>query len=182
MQRKIDFSNHVYSKFSDKYCTIYELKIPNTIINSIRFINSSGIMTVTGDFGNWVFCREFHPSANGAVSTGYWDEKLEIASVQNSHIFDSDETIREIEQYRNEYIEENDIISDEMMSWFEDLENNVFDEYDYINVAYRQNPAHIDHEYIPFGKVRHIWLEYIYDGFNEMCKRIKLQENETNVI
>jgi hypothetical protein len=32
------------------------------------FINTNGIMAVTGDYGNWMFCREFHPSPDGGVS------------------------------------------------------------------------------------------------------------------
>lgn len=176
---KIDFSKHEFKTYEDKYVTIFELKLPNTRMNSIQYINCCGTMSVTGDFGNWIFCREFHPSSDGYVSAGYWDEKLQISSVQESHEFDSDETNEQIEEFRTNYIDENEIVSDEIMEWLEDLEDNVWDKVDYINVAYRQKPDDVEYESVPFGKVRHIWLNYIYDGFDEMCERIELQENDT---
>ena len=40
------------------------------------------LCVVTGDVGNWMFCREFHPSSKGHVSDYYWVEKLQMSSSQ----------------------------------------------------------------------------------------------------
>ena len=174
----LNFSEHIYTKYSDKYCTIFELKIPNTIRNSIKFINSCGVMSVTGDFGNWVFCREFHPSADGGVSGGYWDEKLQMYSEQTYKKFDSDETIREINDFKSNYGEDySEKYHEEISDWIEQLEYSVYDEIEYKNEAFRNKPDIIDYERVPFGEIRHKWLNYIYDGFDEICNRIKLEEN-----
>lgn len=180
---KIDFSKHEFKTYEDKYVTIFELKLPNTRMNSIQYINCCGIMSVTGDFGNWIFCREFHPSSDGYVSAGYWDEKLQISSVQKSHEFDSDETLEDIiefeKNFQNDFADE---LDEEIVDWIDTLKNNVNDEHEYVYQAYRETPSNVEFESIPFGEVRHIWLNYIYDGFDEMCERIKQQENGTKLI
>jgi hypothetical protein len=174
----IDFSKHIYTKFSDKYVTIYELKIPDTIRNSIKFINTSGIMSVTGDFGNWIFCREFHPSADDYVSGGYWDEKLVIHSEQTCSEFDSDETIKLIEAFKENYIEDySEKYHEEISDWIESLEYSVYDEIEYKYEACRNKPDVIDYEYVPYAKIRHKWLDCIYDGFDEICNRL-FEKNE----
>ncbi len=61
----IKFHDHILTidKESDNTIT-YHLKKPDTITNNIKFINTNGLLVVTGDFGNWVFCRDFHPNSN----------------------------------------------------------------------------------------------------------------------
>lgn len=175
----LDFSKHEFKTYKDKYVTIYELKIPNTGMNSIQYINCCGTMSVTGDFGNWIFCREFHPSSNGNVSGGYWDEKLEISSVQKSHKYDSDKTLEKICEFEKNFETDfADELDEEIVDWIDTLKSSVDDEHEYIYHAYRDNPSNVEWESIPFGEVRHKWLDYIYDGFNEMCDRIKQQEND----
>ena len=175
----IDFSEHEFNTYIDKFCNIYELKIPNSSTNCIRYINSFGTMTVTGDFGNWVFDREFHPSNKGYVSPQYWDEKLDYNSKQTSHKFDTDETVKGIEQFKVDLIDYGNEMDDEMIDWLEELESNVFDEYEYIVSAYHNNPSDIDTERVPFGEIRHKYLEYIYDGFDEICRRTELNLFQT---
>jgi hypothetical protein len=60
---KIDFSEHELKITQLEGVLIHEFKRPDTRNCMLVFINTCGVMTVTGDFGNWVFCREFHPSA-----------------------------------------------------------------------------------------------------------------------
>lgn len=151
---------------------IWDFKSPTSeYMERIRFINSCGTLTVNGDFGNWVFCREFHPSRDGRVSRGYWDEKLEIASVQESKKFSIEETQELLKDYIEEYADNYETISDEVWEWFELLYDCVFDQIEYEEAAYRQKPDHIDYEDVPYGTKRHIWLDIIYDAFNEICKR-----------
>lgn len=83
-----DFSKHVLKVVKNDLVTIYDFAIPDTYSRSIKFINTCGIMAVTGDYGNWIFCREFHPDKEG-VSDSYWVEKLRILSCQDPYEFDS---------------------------------------------------------------------------------------------
>ena len=106
---EIDFSKHEVIVQKNDLVSIYYLKKPNTVIDSIKYINCEGIMSVTGDYGNWIFCREFHPNERGGVSDGYWIEKLKIASSQEPLEFDKESTEKELlqrlEDYKNEMIQ-----------------------------------------------------------------------------
>ena len=94
----LDFSKHELLCTKSDELTIHHLKKPNTYYDSIKYINTQGIMAVTGDYGNWIFCREFHPSADDYVSSGYWCEKLSIASCQVYKEYDPEETEKEIKR------------------------------------------------------------------------------------
>jgi hypothetical protein len=170
----VDFSKHKLKITQLDDVLIHEFKRPDTINCMLVFINTRGVMTVTGDFGNWVFCREFHPAPDNAVSRSYWDEKLEIASVQKAHKYDPEETLKEIKNFKDEF--QNNYgreMNEEELDWVENLESSVDDEHEYIYVAYRENPSHIYYENIPFGYKRHFWLDAVYDGFNAMCEALK---------
>jgi hypothetical protein len=171
---KIDFSKHEIKITQLEGALIHEFKIPDKMIHRLVFINTCGVMTVTGDFGNWVFCREFHPSANGGVSGGYWDEKLQISSVQKSHEYNSEETLKRINEFEKTFVESygREMYEDEI-DWVEQLKNSVEDEHEYFYTAYRETPKDIDYESVPFGEKRHFWLDAVYDGFDEMCSKIK---------
>ena len=172
----IDFSKHEVIVTDVDGLLIHHLKIPNTICNNIKYINTNGIMAVTGDFGNWIFCREFHPSTEGGASAGYWDEKLEISSQQKAKKYDAEETVKRINEFEETFPDYfGREMNEEEKDWVQRLRRNVDDEYEYIYIAYRDSPSSIDSEAVPFGKVRHKWLEIIYDGFDEMCRRIKEQ-------
>lgn len=177
----IDFSKHELKITKLNGVVIHEFKIPGTRKHMLVFINTYGVMTVTGDFGNWVFCREFHPSINSdiGVSCGYWDEKLEISSVQKSKKYDADETIKRIEDFKESFA---DIYGMEMnedeIEWVERLENCVNDEDEYIYVAYMERPKSIDYESVPFVQKRHFWLDAVYDGFEAICQVLKQQQRE----
>lgn len=174
----VDFSRHQLKTTQFEGVLIYEFKRPDTRNCMLVFINTRGVMTVTGDLGNWVFCREFHPSPekNGGVSGGYWDEKLQISSVQKSHAFDSDETTNQINSFKKDFKENyGREMNEDELDWVESLENNVDDEYEYTYLAYREKPSSIDYESVPFGKKRHYWLDAVYDGFDAICELLKLE-------
>jgi hypothetical protein len=173
----IDFSKHELTITEHGDFTVYELKKPSTVIHGITFICGKGITTVTGDFGNWVFCREFHPSPNEGVSRCYWDEKLTILSSQRCENYDDETTLKEIQEFKNNFPYNYDReMNEEEIDWVEQLEENLFDEIDYTTVAYRQKPSTIDYDSIPFGKKRHHWLEVIYDAFNIICGILNKEE------
>lgn len=177
----IDFSRHEVIVFESDRLKIWHLKQPGTVIHNIKYINCDGIMAVTGDFGNWIFCREFHPSADGGVSDGYWDEKLRMESEQKSHQYSPELTKEAVEKFKKEFP---DIYGREMNEeekyWVESLEDSVDDYYEYIYRGHRENPSEIDHESVPFEEERIFWLKCVYDGFDEICRRMK-EEKENNL-
>lgn len=170
----VDFSNHELEIAQYDGISIYKFKKPNTIINMLVFVNTNGITSVTGDFGNWIFCREFHPSQDEYVSDGYQDEKLEINSIQKSHIYDSEKTLKSIEDFKNSF---EDMygreMDDEELNQIENIEQYVDDEREYIIAAYYEKPNSIDYEDIPFSQSRHRYLNIVYDGFDAICEYMK---------
>ncbi len=99
----VDFSEHKLRIVESEDFLAHHFKIDNTYYGCLSFINTNGVMVVTGDYGNWMFCREFHPSAKGHVSGGYWDEKLQMASEQKSSKYDSKATEKELQEYMDKH-------------------------------------------------------------------------------
>jgi hypothetical protein len=166
----VDFSKHVLTTTKhDNIITIYDFSIPGTCARSIKFINTQGIMAVTGDYGNWVFCREFHPSEEG-VSDSYWVQKLKINSTQDPYIFDATTAQMEIDELLND---EDFEFSDEEKIWLEHLKRAASDgEYEYISEA-MDRPSSFDAEMIPRGKILNYWLPIIFDAFDEIYDRMR---------
>lgn len=170
----IDFSKHEVLVTENEGLVIHYLKKPGTITDSIKFINTNGILAVTGDYGNWIFCRPFVPSAKSdLVSDGYWIEKLQISSCQNPYKHCPEETTRRIKEIIAEleygYSEQS---AAEMREYYEDCLTDVDDEYDYIITA-RNYPPCADYECMIFGKVLNPWLNAVFDGYDEICTRLK---------
>lgn len=175
----LNFDKHILETIEQEGVLIHHLRLPNSFYDSFTFINTNGILAVTGDYNNWIFCREFHPSAKGYVSDSYWAEKLRISSEQQSHEFDSKGTINEIKEMllENEY-------SDEEKEYLEECMDNAQEhELDYTYFAYRELPKKWDTECVPFVKKIKPQLLYVFDAFDEICNRLKIKEtNETNKI
>ena len=178
----IDFSKHELNVYENKTddktrILVHHLELPNSVMNNIRFVNTNGIMFVTGDFGNWMFCREFHPSAEGHVSDGYWHEKLGVLSSQEGREFDSEGTKEEIERGLSsglvEYGYEGDRL-EQMKEYYDGLLNYVeCSEWEYEAYAYNNFPSFEDTECVPNVKKTKNWLAIIFDGFDEICSRLK---------
>ena len=98
---EIDFSKHVLTVNKQEGLLVHTLAKPNTYVQSFVFINTNDIMAVTGDYGNWIFCREFHPSKDGYVSDTYWVEKLRIGSCQEPSNFDSQTAQEQVTELLN---------------------------------------------------------------------------------
>ena len=65
---KLNFSQHELHVIKQEDLLVHHLRKPGTDMDNIKYINTNGVMVVTGDYGNWMFCREFHPSADGLVN------------------------------------------------------------------------------------------------------------------
>lgn len=182
---RLDFSEHVLTETNLRdentgvRCDIYTFAIPDTSIHKFVFINTHGTLTVTGDYGNWVFCREFHPSEEGYVSDSYWCEKLHISSVQEIAKYSSEETKEALEELietgLEEYYGEGYKNLNKMKKPLKELLSYVDDELEYTYHAYRDYDIteHIDYDMIPFVKKINPRLDYIFDAFDEMCERKK---------
>lgn len=165
-----DFSKHEFTGTLQKDLAIYTLAIPRTHMKSVVFINTQGIMAVTGDYGNWIFCREFHPGPDEDVSDMYWMQKLRIASTQEPCNFETAEAQRQIDELQKNPDYD---FSEEEKEWLKELYWAADDgEYSYIAKA-MDRPSSFESEMIPKGKVTNYWLLVIFDAFDEICKRMK---------
>lgn len=166
------FANHEFRYFKDEYCTIFELKHKKyNQMYRVRFTNTDGKLLVTGDYGNWVFDREFHPSANKSdrAFIGYFLEKLRTNSAQDACVFNSDVVSEQI----NEIILDEEIdLTDDEFAYLKNLLTYT-EEYEYIYHAIHDSVGRFkDGELIPRGKTIKPQLQHIFDAFNEMCDRL----------
>lgn len=169
----IDFSNHNLKILKSDDLLIHYLKKPDTICDSIKYINTQGIMAITGDYSNWIFCREFHPSENGMSSEQYWIEKLKISSCQEPAKYDSERT----HSYIKEILADPDRdLDDNAKEYLENLLTLTDDELEYTYKAYREMPGKWDYEDIPYIKSINFHFLAILDGFDEICRRIRDKE------
>ncbi len=177
----IDFSEHEIIVTKSEGLLIHYLKKPNTMYDSIKYINVGGVLAVTGDYGNWIFCREFHPSVDGYVSDSYWHEKLKILSTQEAMEFDGEATKAELLTKLNEYKEHaGSDINEDIVEYYEEC-IKLCDEHelDYTHYAYREQPHGMDYDDVILVKDYKYWLKAVFDGFDEICKRLKQESNET---
>jgi len=167
----IEFGEHELTVTRKGELLIHYFKKPNTIMDSIKFINTNDMLIVTGDYSNWMFDREFHPSADGRVSDYYWIEKLKRSSCQEPEEFDAEETEAQIKKL----LAEEDDLDEQEKEYLEGCLNNVGDgEFDYTRYAHRENIGRFqDHESVPHCKKIKIQLQVVFDAFDEICRRMK---------
>lgn len=172
---RIDFSKHELIIEESDNLKVHYLKKPGTFYDSIKYINTSGIMAVTGDYSNWIFCREFHPGITDheLAQVGYWKEKLKIGSCQEPSSFDPDRTTEAINEILSDPNQNLDVKS---IEWLNELLGLVNDEYEYIYHAYRETPDNWDSESVPFVKSVSYHFLAILDGFDEICYRLRAAE------
>jgi len=173
----IDFSEHELIVKETEDITIHWLKKPGSIHQNIKFTNIEGNLVVTGDLGNWIFCRNFVPSEEGFVSDGYWCEKLSIHSEQTGYTFDEELTKEELKSQINGGLEEYGYTGDELDKMKEYMEGclyNVEEAMDvYRGYAYDNLPSFCDYDDVVFIKDTKQYLKIIFDGFEEICERLK---------
>ena len=172
MRTNTDFSKHVLTETKREDLLVHTLAKSGTTMDSLTFINTNDIMAVTGNYGNWIFCREFHPSGSGKVSDTYWIEKLQLASSQDPYDFDGKKAKEEIE----ELLQDPDkSLTDKEKEWLNELsEATDGSEFEYIAVAMNY-PSSFLSEMIPKGKITKYWLLVVFDAFEEICHIIKEQ-------
>lgn len=168
----VDYSKHEINITESQGLFVIRFRKPNTVCEAVTFINTNGILAVTGDFGNWIFCREFWPSPEGGVSDHYWCEKLQIASTQNPYDYDKEETENTIRQR----IADEECTTEEK-EYYEHLLNYV-DESEEVYLAEAHGsemPQNMDHESVPHEQKLKFWLAAVFDAFDEICLRMKAE-------
>ena len=182
----MNWSNHVLEIIEiDDNTSIHDFGIPGRKMNRIKFINTCDRMMVTGDYGTWVFDREFHPSPEGSVRNGYWLEKLEdINTGQTGKEFDPEGTLAEIDEMMKECAEENGIDLDdewndnETYQYLKTCKRSIEDgEMCYLAHAYGNYPSNMDYECVPHIKKVKYHLLVIFDAFEEICRRLKVEDD-----
>ena len=178
-----DFSEHthkteLFKNENGEEIRVDTLRKGNSRYGYVKFVNDSEGLSVFGDFGNWIFCRPFHPSKEGYVSAMYWTEKLGHSSSQDYSKYDAKATEEELKEQINHKLEEYGHTGDELKQikeWYSDLLGYVDDETEYIYKAFRDSPSEIelDYEDIPYVKELKYHLYIVFDAFNEMCNRIQ---------
>lgn len=169
---QIDYSQHELHIVDNDHVKIHHLKMPKSNHHNVKFINCGGIMAVTGDFGNWIFCREFHPGPKEGASEGYWEEKLRILSSQDPYEIDWDATEREIDRL----LKEEEDLTEEEIEYLEGLKREIGEaEWRYLSYAFNEGVGRFnDYEYVPTPvKQLKFWLKAVYDAFDEICSRLK---------
>lgn len=168
----------IFKSEDSKTIRIDKLQNGNSKIGYIQFLNTDENLLVTGDFGNWVFCRPFIPSPEGEVSEGYWIEKLKMNSIQNFENYDFDSIEKDIQELIDNGLEDYGYTGDklkEAKEWFSNLLDYTDDPIEYVYHAFRDysKPDFIDYEMIPTYKEFPVRLKIVFDAFEEICRRLK---------
>jgi len=171
----IDFSKHQLTIKESDFCIVHVFKKPDTVDCMVKFINCEGVMSVTGDLGNWIFCRRFIPSAESDyVSDGYWIEKLRNSSEQSAGNYSPELTEQEIK----EMLSEEDCYSEETIEFLKEALEHTDSEYEYKAFLYNNNVM----DEPPYCKDVHFWLLGVFDAYDEIVYRLKTQSNEKTTI
>ena len=165
MRIEVDFSKHTHSVDKCNKVRIDNLQVGSDRMGHIQFINTENVMTVTGDYGNWVFCRPFIPVPGGKVEDVYWLEKLRMGSTQVLGDYDPVETAKELQELLDDESDE------DVREILNTLLNNSEDEVSYTYVAYRNDDTSLLD--VPFCKKINPWLLIIFEAFDEICRRLK---------
>lgn len=170
-----DFTKYKLDVVETDNCTIHTIHDNGASCGKVIFINTSGIMAVTGDFYNWIFCREFMPSKEGYVSEHYWCEKLQIASGQSGYVYDSSETEKELNHMISEGCASYGYEGEDlqlMKDYYTDCLRYTDNEEEYNVFAHDNLPNFTDYESIINISIVRNQLLIIFDAFNEICNRL----------
>lgn len=193
----IDWSKHELVVENDgKHTQRTSLAVPDSCMLAVHFINTYGVLMVTGDFGYWHFCRTFNPATDFFVGDSYFCEKAQISSRQTTHVYSSEDTRKAIDERIT------DILLDEFgedaphvdtieplsptldqllpsdaeeIRWLMDCRDHVDEDSDgtrYMCFAHDNTPAHLDHESVICCKMVDPQLQAVLDAYEECGRRI----------
>jgi hypothetical protein len=182
---EFDFSKHQLKIEHYEHITIHTLQTSeNSSIFKVRFMNIPSHLIIDGDFGSWMFCRNFYPNGkyDDYCQPSYWMEKLRMNSSQDPAEFDKDETEKELLEGINGGLEEYGYKGNELkeaISFFKFLQIYLDNEIEYKYMAFIEHiPSFMDCEQIPYVRTASPQLNIVFDAFNEICNRLK--QNKDN--
>lgn len=113
---------------------------------------------------------------------GDYREKIKIASTQEPFEFDIDTTENEINEMLNGGLEESGYDDDDLETlrdYYEGLLDKLHEgEFYYEAYAYGEMPYIMDTESVPNCKKIKYWLLCVFDAFEEICRRLKEDEEK----
>lgn len=203
---EVDWSKHVVTTVQSENFIKASLAVPGQTMYSVNFINTCGVLLVTGDYGRWSFCCEFHPSAGGAVGEEYWIEKLKSGSTQEPISFNPEKTAEELlQRLRDSIWDEYDVDAPENLGqileclpyevcdllkgypsdvieaveWLIETRATLRHEGHtaYISYNMQRMPDHVNNDF-PEVFDAHPQLLVVFDAFDEICRRMKEEENK----
>jgi hypothetical protein len=173
----IDFSDFHVEVVQEEETLIHKVrKSDHKYWHAVTFINTQEKMFVTGDYGELIFSRDFHPSASGQVSDGYWLEKMRTGTSQVISNYDSEETRKGLQDWLDNT---DDPLDNEEREFIEDLLDYVEDEVEYTYKAYRNYSCvgrFNECENIPFCKSVATWVNIIFDYFEFVCWKMSQEK------
>ena len=168
----------------DKKIRVDHFKRQDSIVGYVKFVNclcDYPNMTVTGDFGNWSFCRNFIPSPEATkISQGYWIEKASIHSSQDFNKLDMNMIQEDIYDLIDGGLVEWDLDEEDhkhTLDWFRSLLEYAYEDNDFEYRAkafldvYR--PKCIDYDDIPLHTSIPPQLLCVFDAFELICESMK---------
>jgi len=200
----IDWSKHEVTEVTTENFSKITLAIPNTVMYSVNFINTCGVLLVTGDYSRWSFCRTFRPEPGTYVSDEYWLEKLQSGSIQDPLVFSAEKTReRLIEMLREDIWDEysigapgvtalsrletcsshqvQDVLSDcpvdilEALEWLIGAKETINEGHLVYMDCMNDRPEHTCLD-LPEVFETHPQLLAVFDAFDEICRRLKVKE------
>jgi hypothetical protein len=176
----VDWSKHVVS--TDPHgntVVIHTLGIPGSKMQEVVFINCQGVMTVTGDYGIWVFNREFMPSPKESeVIEHYWCEKATGNTSQEIYEFDPEGTEALIDEWivalKQESPEGHSGQENVLIDYLESCRSIIHDGDQYYRVrAHDLKPNSVDRDQVPYQSKIKTWLLIVFDAWEEICRQLR---------
>ena len=172
----IDFTNFSLTINECEYLT-YVLK--NDVGSIIKFITDDSHLYVVGDYGNWIFNRNFIPVNGGSVLDYYWVRLLRERSTQNPFIFSKHKTCITIDamivnievNYPNDSQKKIDLIK-----YFKNSKEYVDNEQEYLWFVSEHKPNwYLNDIIVEYDYMYDILV--VFDAFEEICRTLPKNNN-----
>lgn len=178
LEHKLDWSKHELLIEQEGDITIFKLKIPDTCMQQVNFVNILGRLLVTGDYGDWVFDRTFYPQPGATVSDSYWLEKLKISMRHTKFELDWEAIEEALEGFIMKLEGEGVDITEEIEEWVDGMKRATADRFEpeFLMAAYGNIPGNMDADDVPCYREVPVWLDIVFEAFEEICRRMEVQE------
>ena len=178
-RKNMDFSKCELTIHRDEYVTIHKLHKDTSPTFNIDFINTNGVCVITGTCGEWVLSDNLLPKPGSRICDDYWAKKLSShetgqEAYEFSKQFTKDAIVEDIKSVNHSYEEEDyRTVMDYFVGCLECLEESQLE---YEHFAINELPDCMECESIVIARSIKKDVLYIFDVFEEICRRLKEQE------